>query len=815
MAEPILSYELKSLINKIKQEYVIEFPIQVITLNYLLLAILDEKSCEGYSVISKLMMEATINEFKQYVIDRIMIDGTESIKQNDKPEFSNIYDTLAVSISDNGSSVVTSALMLNAIVSYDTDVAKQLTKLGVTPDQVSDTVIAYNTTSNNSNKEIKANKWNKKKPKAGDEPKVKPETAKSTGIQGSRVIPNENNIVETNCKNLVRMASTGIYNDLIGYDDIIEHIFNCFGKYERNTVAIVGPSGVGKTAVVQILARKLYEQNCPNQFKDKYLMLFNDVITNLVVKEMSKLGKYIAFIDKVENMFATKENEGNAYLFLSELFTTQNICTIFTISETAYAKYIKSKPDFDRLVNKIDISAPNDQFLFDIVRAKANIYENYNSVVFDDDSISESIRLAKRFIGNEECPASALNILDTTSSYVRLKEGENVELVKLRERLKVIEQEKNGIQNSSAAEDFDRKDMLIREEIEINQQMSNIESNLSKTQPKIHVSITDMREAVSQMLNIPITEADDNEKNKLKTLSDNLKSVVIGQDEAIGDIVRAVRRQRVGLSNPDKPIVMLFVGTTGVGKSFLAKRLAHEMFGDEKKIVRLDMSEYSDKTSAAKLYGTSPGYVGYDDGGVLTEAIKKNKRCVLLLDEIEKANDEVFNVFLQIFDEGRLTDNKGTTVDFKNVIIIMTSNVGAKDVAEKMAHIGFNAHDEENRDKDIIKKSIKSTFKPEFINRIDNICYFNKLTDDSLKQIIKNEIMKVNTKVENLGYKLDDSILDGKLVESVFEKVKCESEYGARPILREIEFQLEDKLTDYIINNDIEKGFVFKYNDIY
>lgn len=815
MAEPILSYELKSLINKIKQEYVIEFPIQVITLNYLLLAILDEKSCEGYSVISKLMMEATINEFKQYVIDRIMIDGTESIKQNDKPEFSNIYDTLAVSISDNGSSVVTSALMLNAIVSYDTDVAKQLTKLGVTPDQVSDTVIAYNTTSNNSNKEIKANKWNKKKPKAGDEPKVKPEITKSAGIQASRVIPNENNIVETNCKNLVRMASTGIYNDLIGYDDIIEHIFNCFGKYERNTVAIVGPSGVGKTAVVQMLARKLYEQNCPNQFKDKYLMQFNDVITNLVVKEMSKLGKYIAFIDKVENMFATKENEGNAYLFLSELFTTQNICTIFTISETAYAKYIKSKPDFDRLVNKIDISAPNDQFLFDIVRAKANIYENYNSVVFDDDSIRESIRLAKRFIGNEECPASALNILDTTSSYVRLKEGENVELVKLRERLKVIEQEKNGIQNSSAAEDFDRKDMLIREEIEINQQMSNIESNLTKTQPKIHVSITDMREAVSQMLNIPITEADDNEKNKLKTLSDNLKSVVIGQDEAIGDIVRAVRRQRVGLSNPDKPIVILFVGTTGVGKSFLAKRLAHEMFGDEKKIVRLDMSEYSDKTSAAKLYGTSPGYVGYDDGGVLTEAIKKNKRCVLLLDEIEKANDEVFNVFLQIFDEGRLTDNKGTTVDFKNVIIIMTSNVGAKDVAEKMAHIGFNAHDEENRDKEIIKKSIKNTFKPEFINRIDNICYFNKLTDDNLKQIIKNEILKVNTKVENLGYKLDDSILDGKLVESVFEKVKCESEYGARPILREIEFQLEDKLTDYIINNDIEKGFVFKYNDIY
>lgn len=249
--------------------------------------------------------------------------------------------------------------------------------------------------------------------------------------------------------------------------------------------------------------------------------------------------------------------------------------------------------------------------------------------------------------------------------------------------------------------------------------------------------------------------------------------------------------------------------------SHLAKRLAYEMFGDEKNIVRLDMSEYSDKTSAAKLYGTSPGYVGYDDGGVLTEAIKKNNRCVLLLDEIEKANDEVFNVFLQVFDEGRLSDNKGTVVDFKNVIIIMTSNIGAKDVSEKMAHIGFNAHDEENRDRDIIKNAIKKTFKPEFINRIDNICYFNKLTDDNLKQIIINEVAKVNTKLESLGYCLDNEILTGKLIDSIFEKVKSESDYGARPILREIEFQLEDKLTDYIINNNVEKGFVFKYNDIY
>lgn len=247
----------------------------------------------------------------------------------------------------------------------------------------------------------------------------------------------------------------------------------------------------------------------------------------------------------------------------------------------------------------------------------------------------------------------------------------------------------------------------------------------------------------------------------------------------------------------------------------LAKRLAYEMFGNEKNIVRLDMSEYSDKTSAAKLYGTSPGYVGYEDGGVLTEAIKKNNRCVLLLDEIEKANEEVFNVFLQVFDEGRLSDNKGTVVDFKNVIIIMTSNVGAKDVSEKRGKIGFGHTDEEQEDKEIILKSLKKQFKPEFINRIDNICYFNKLSDDNLKIIIKNEIKKVQDKVKELGYDLDKSITNGKLIDSIFENVKKESEYGARPILREIQLQLEDKLTDYIIDNSVDTGFVFKYTDIY
>lgn len=249
--------------------------------------------------------------------------------------------------------------------------------------------------------------------------------------------------------------------------------------------------------------------------------------------------------------------------------------------------------------------------------------------------------------------------------------------------------------------------------------------------------------------------------------------------------------------------------------TYLAKRLAYEMFGDENNMVRLDMSEYSEKTAVTKLYGASAGYIGYEEGGVLTEAIKKKPRCVLLLDEIEKAHDDVYNVFLQVFDEGRLNDNKGTVVDFKNVIIIMTSNVGAKNVSEKTPRIGFTKPYDNSDNKDIIIKAIKKEFKPEFINRIDNICYFNQLTDDNLRTIIKNEIKKVRKKLIELGYDMDDELMNGRLVDNIFNKVKEESEYGARPIIREIQKQLEDKLTDYIIDNNIQPGFIFKYSDIY
>ena len=335
--------------------------------------------------------------------------------------------------------------------------------------------------------------------------------------------------------------------------------------------------------------------------------------------------------------------------------------------------------------------------------------------------------------------------------------------------------------------------------------------NLNKEKPIINVN--DIKQTISEKTNIPIGDLTTDDKTKLKNLNDRIKEIVIGQNEAVDAVCRAIKRQRIGISNPNKPVVFLMAGSTGVGKSYLAKIIAKEIFGDEKKLVRLDMAEYADKTSITKLVGSGSGYIGYDNGGILTEAIKKNKHCVLLLDEIEKANDEVHNAFLSMFDEGRMTDNKGVTVDFKNVIVIMTSNVGAKEVDERGNGIGF-IRDTEEFKKEIIEKELKRKFKPEFINRIDKIVYFNKLTEDNIKHIINLEIDKIRQRLIIMGYGLQDNLQNTELFNIIYNNVIEKKNMGARPIIRELQTLIEDKITDYIIDNDIENGHIFTEEEI-
>ena len=592
-------------------------------------------------------------------------------------------------------------------------------------------------------------------------------------------------------------------------------MFSILGKHERKVVALTGEHGVGKTSVVYQMADMLYRQNCPRLFADKYIIMFDDAVSTKIINEMDRSGKYIAFLDDIEKFFINKDVLQTNIFLMTELFKKKNVSTILTMTDTFYAKQIETMPSMCRYIQRISIDEPTGEHLTSVLKSAIKPYESSHSVSYSDESISEAVKIAKRFVANEKNPKSAVNILDTAGSYVRSHEPESKEILFLRKRLDNIAREKGKIKNSGTSEDFDMKDALIREEIKLNSELARQMKIESELEEPASVTADDVRKAASIMFRIPLNDLSADDRTRLKSLKERICSAVIGQDEAVDEVCRAVRRQRVGVSDPNKPVVLMLVGNTGVGKSYLAKRLAYELFGDENNMVRLDMSEYSDITSVTKLYGSSPGYVGYEEGGVLTEALKKKPRCVLLLDEIEKAHDDVFNVFLQVFDEGRLSDNKGNTVSFKNVIVIMTSNVGTKDVSEKVATIGFGERDDSTNDKDIILKAIKKKFKPEFINRIDNICFFNKLTDRDIRVIIENEIAKTASRVTDMGYGLDDSILHGEFVDRVFDKVKEESEYGARPVQREVRRMLDDRIADLVIEGGIDEGYIFTNSDIY
>lgn len=303
------------------------------------------------------------------------------------------------------------------------------------------------------------------------------------------------------------------------------------------------------------------------------------------------------------------------------------------------------------------------------------------------------------------------------------------------------------------------------------------------------------------------------EKSHLKGLADKIKESVIGQDEAVEEVCKVVKRQRVGLGGNERPAVLMFLGSTGTGKTYLAKQLAKEVFGNEKYFVRLDMSEYSDKTSVSKISGSNPGYIGYDNETFLVKALKKHKRFILLLDEFEKSDEEVHNLFLQMFDEGRFTDNHGIEYSLKDVIIIMTSNVGVAESMNRGKVIGF-ANNDYDFSKSIIEKELKKKFKPEFINRIQKIIYFNTLKDDNIKNIIKLEINKLSKKIEDLGYHFSEEITNGKMVEDIYSEISSKKEYGARPIVNEVQRKIEDKIVDFIIDNDVNEGYTFTYEDI-
>ena len=524
-----------------------------------------------------------------------------------------------------------------------------------------------------------------------------------------------------------------------------------------------------------------------------------------ILDEIKADPSFILFMDNIGAILADKgKNDYEISAMLSRSLENGEIQVIGTSDFASYRKTFDKDPSLARRFQKIVVEAPTVNESLEILNGLKSTYEDFHHVSYDDDAITACVHLADRYIPERNLPDSAIEILDEIGS-MKGTIQESDELKDFRDEIKLLEAKIKGYTNEQK---FDDVDFYQKELKNVKKKYNSAKKEFEQNRIDNPVRITkdDILEIVSIKTNIPVSNLTADDKKKLANMNERIKSHVIGQDDAIDTICKALKRNRIGLHNGGCMYSAIMQGPTGAGKTLTAKQLAKELFGDEKALVRFDMSEFSDKVAVNKLIGSNPGYVGYEEGGQLTETIKNKKHCVLLLDEIEKADPEIYNIFLQVLDEGFLTDNSGMKVDFKNVIVLFTSNIGAKAASDFGRGIGFNENEDVNK-KRILLKQLRNKFPPEFLNRLDDVIYFNSLNNDNLKEVIKIEIEKLNKRVNNIGYKIE---YDENVLDFILEKIKDDSEFGARPIMRAIQDNIEDKITDALLERDYEQGYIFK-----
>ena len=619
------------------------------------------------------------------------------------------------------------------------------------------------------------------------------------------------------CTNLNAECEKGKIEDLIGRETELNAIYNVLGRKKCNNAILIGESGVGKTQCVLGIAKALHDGTTPLQFRNKEILKLNpgEILagTSLrgqlearmvdLVKQLKANPNAILFIDDIDTMFGSKNTSSDYDTggILNELLRDGTTQIIATTSTKKYKSIVDNNPDIADKFQEIIIEKPSVNECINILCQSKKNYEKYHNVKYSEEIIYTAVNLCNRYITEKQLPASAFDVIDELGSYKKLNCLDNIMAKDVLKQIHDLEVVKDGYIKKDKMDDANDITNKINE---FRDKLAKLQANINKRGAQT-VTMDDLYHVVSEHTHIPVSKISSTEKEELKHISDTLKQVVVGQNEAIDIISRAIRRNKIGLSNSSRcRLSIMAIGPTGCGKTLIAKTLAKEIFGDEKYLVRFDMSEYADETSVNKLIGASAGYVGYTEGGLLTEAIKNKKYCVLLIDEIEKAHDKVYNLFLQILDEGFLTDNTGYKVDFRNTIIIMTSNVGAKKAANTK-NIGFSPDNSQAKE-DVLKKELKNKFPPEFLNRLDDIIFFNPLTDDNLKAIIKIELGYLQKRVEGIHYELkytDD------VVDVLFNVISDEKEYGARPIHRAIRDKIENKLTDMLIEEDYPLGKQF------
>ena len=662
----------------------------------------------------------------------------------------------------------------------------------------------------------------------------KPFLAQLQRVRGSARVQSDNpestyDVLKKYGQDLVELARSQKLDPVIGRDDEIRNVIRILSRKTKNNPCLIGEPGVGKTAIAEGLALRIVRGDVPDNLKDRQLFAldmgalvagakfrgeFEERLKAVLNEIRASEGRIILFIDELHTIVGAGSAEGavDAANILKPALSRGEIRVIGATTLNEYRKYIEKDAALERRFQPVTVGEPTPEATLEILKGLRDRYEAHHKLTITDEALDAAVQLSKRYIGDRFLPDKAIDLMDEAASQVRMTaESSSPDLKALEEKITALHREKN---DAIAAQDFEKAAQLRDIEKDYQEQV-DIERDKwrkSLSQNRGTVTADDIAKVVAGWTGIPVTRLTEDESMRLLKLEEKLHQRVVGQDDAVTAVAKAIRRSRVGLKDPKRPIgSFLFLGPTGVGKTELCKTLAESMFGDENAMVRIDMSEYMEKHTVSRLIGSPPGYVGHEEGGQLTEKVRRKPYSVVLFDEIEKAHEDVWNILLQILEDGVVTDSQGRRVDFKNTVIVMTSNVGARNITDAAAKLGFDGDEKGGKEteearfariREAVMTDLKHTFRPEFLNRIDEIIVFRQLTQENIVEIARRMLTVTGKRMAQQGITLisdDDAVAE--LARDGFDP-----QYGARPLRRAIQNQVEDAVAELMLEGKLKSG---------